>query len=321
MSLGGVAGSTLDNAVKASIASGVTYAVAAGNDSRNACLQSPARLADAITVGATDNTDAQASYSNFGTCVDLYAPGTGIKSDYDTSDTATTTMSGTSMATPHVTGAAALIASANPTATPAQIRDALVAHADSGKITKLGTGSPNKLLNVTSTALAGATTPTPTTAPSSPAPTTSPSTQPSTQPSTSPTTAPSSPAPTTSPTTQPTSGTCGTFHNTYAKAIPDLSTITSKLTVVNCAGNASASTQVSVNITHPYRGDLAISLIAPDGTVYPVKYANANDSRDNVVGTVTVNASSEARDGVWTLQVSDKFAGDSGTLNNWSLTL
>src|SRR5947209_13913929 len=101
MSLCGSAGSALDSAVEASIASGVTYAVAAGNDNTNACKQSPARLAEAITVGATDTNDRRAGFSNYGSCLDIFAPGVGIKSDYNSSDTGTTTMSGTSMATPH----------------------------------------------------------------------------------------------------------------------------------------------------------------------------------------------------------------------------
>ncbi len=148
MSLGGGANTALDNAVAASIASGVTYAIAAGNSNANACNYSPARTAAAITVGATTNTDARASYSNFGTCLDIFAPGTSITSAWYTSTTATNTISGTSMAAPHVAGAAALVAQANPTWTPAQIRDYLVNNATSNAVTSPGTGSPNKLLYV-----------------------------------------------------------------------------------------------------------------------------------------------------------------------------
>jgi subtilisin family serine protease len=148
MSLGGGADSTLDNAVANSINSGVTYAIAAGNSNANACNFSPARVPAAITVGATDISDNRASFSNFGTCLDIFAPGVNITSAWRTSDTATNTISGTSMATPHVTGAAALVASANPGWTPQQIRDFLVNNATNGVVANPGTGSPNKLLFV-----------------------------------------------------------------------------------------------------------------------------------------------------------------------------
>jgi subtilisin family serine protease len=148
MSLGGSADTTLDTAVNNSISSGVTYAIAAGNSNADACTTSPARVAAAITVGATDSSDNRASFSNFGTCLDIFAPGVSITSDWNTSDTATNTISGTSMATPHVTGAAALVASANPSWTPQQIRDYLVNNATSNVVVNPGTGSPNKLLYV-----------------------------------------------------------------------------------------------------------------------------------------------------------------------------
>ncbi|RKN46399.1 S8 family peptidase [Micromonospora endolithica] len=148
MSLGGGASSALDNAVANSISSGVTYALAAGNSNANACNSSPARTASAITVGATTSTDARASYSNYGTCLDIFAPGSSITSAWYNSDTATNTISGTSMASPHVAGAAALVLSANPSLTPQQVRDSLVNNATSNVVTSPGTGSPNKLLYV-----------------------------------------------------------------------------------------------------------------------------------------------------------------------------
>ncbi|QNQ38677.1 S8 family peptidase [Streptomyces sp. CB00271] len=148
MSLGGGADSVLDAAVRRSVASGVTYAVAAGNESTDASTKSPARVAEAITVGSTTSTDARSSFSNYGSIVDIFAPGSSITSSWHTSDSATNTISGTSMASPHVAGAAAIHLADNPGATPAQVSAALVAASTPGVVTNPGTGSPNRLLYV-----------------------------------------------------------------------------------------------------------------------------------------------------------------------------
>ncbi|WST42567.1 S8 family peptidase [Streptomyces sp. NBC_01167] len=148
LSLGGGVDPALDTAVRNSIASGVTYAIAAGNDGANASNYSPARVTEAITVGSTTSTDARSSFSNYGTVLDIFAPGSSITSSWNTGDAATNTISGTSMATPHVAGAAALYLAANRTATPAQVSTALTTAATSGVVGSPGTGSPNRLLYV-----------------------------------------------------------------------------------------------------------------------------------------------------------------------------
>ncbi len=146
MSLGGGISSALDTAVNNSINDGVTYAVAAGNETQNACNVSPARVANAITVGSTTTSDARSSFSNFGTCLDIFAPGSSITSAWRTSDTAINTISGTSMATPHVAGVAALFLETNPTASPATVAAAIINSSTPNKVTNAGTGSPNRLL-------------------------------------------------------------------------------------------------------------------------------------------------------------------------------
>ncbi|MCA1615166.1 MAG: S8 family peptidase [Acidobacteria bacterium] len=163
MSLGGGASSALDTAVNNSINDGVSYAVAAGNENTDACFSSPARVAGALTVGSTTSSDARSSFSNYGTCLDLFAPGSSITSAWYTSDTATETISGTSMATPHVAGAAALYLQGDPGASPATVSAAVRDSATTGKVTSAGSGSPNRLLF----SLFGTAAPSPTPAPSS----------------------------------------------------------------------------------------------------------------------------------------------------------
>ncbi|MFI7680221.1 S8 family peptidase [Actinophytocola sp. NPDC049390] len=144
MSLGGGVDEALDEAVRGAISAGVTFAIAAGNSSADANDFSPARVTEAITVAASDDADGQASFSNYGEVVDLYAPGVDITSSWN--DGATNTISGTSMATPHVAGAAALFLSANPDATPADVATGLTGAATPDKITNASPGTPNLLL-------------------------------------------------------------------------------------------------------------------------------------------------------------------------------
>ncbi len=155
MSLGGGTDAAIDAAVNRAIADGITFGVAAGNNggfvgdllgSSNACNGSPSRVAAALTVAATDSTDARASYSNNGPCVDIWAPGTNIKSDWMGSNTATNTISGTSMATPHVVGVAAIYLSKFPTAAPGTVAGAITSNATNGAVKSPGSTTVNKLL-------------------------------------------------------------------------------------------------------------------------------------------------------------------------------
>ncbi|MFI6094163.1 S8 family peptidase [Lentzea sp. NPDC051213] len=355
MSLGGGADATLDAAVRRSIASGVTYAIASGNSNTDACSTSPARVTEAITVNASTNTDARASFSNFGSCTDIYAPGQNIVSSWNTNDTATNNISGTSMATPHVAGAAALWLATHPTDSPAAVWNGLNAASTPNKITNVGANTPNKLLY---TLFGGV-------QPGNPS-VTNPGTQTSTVGSpaslqlaatggTAPYTwsvsglpaglsASASGAISGTPTTAGTStvtatvtdsanktgtatfswvvnavgGGCDAKTNSTPVAIPDQQTVTSTIAIAGCAGNASATASIKVSITHTYKGDLVVDLIAPDGTVYNL-HNRTGGSADNINETYARNLSSEVANGTWTLRVRDAAFLDSGTLNNWTL--
>jgi subtilisin family serine protease len=283
MSLGGGADLTLDNAVANSTTAGVTYAIAAGNSNANECNYSPARVSAAITVGATDASDTRASFSNFGTCLDIFAPGANITSDWNTSNTATNTISGTSMATPHVAGAAALILAGSPLASPSTVRDAMVGKATPDKVVNPGSGSPNALLSTVS----GAATP---------------------------------PPPQPPPGCTGANGTDVSIPD--GGRVRAGNPVYSNIAINGCGhSSASASSTVEVHVVHTYRGDIRLELVAPDSSSYRLKGENRFDGTDNIDLTLTVNLSSEGSNGTWRLRIQDRYGGDIGYLDNWGLTV
>ena len=146
LSLGGGASAALDAAIAGAVSKGVNVVVAAGNNNADACNYSPSRAPSAIAVGATTSSDTRASYSNYGSCLDIFAPGSSILSAWNTSDVATNTISGTSMASPHVAGVVALVLEAKPTASPSAVTSFLTTSASLNKLSSIGTNSPNRLV-------------------------------------------------------------------------------------------------------------------------------------------------------------------------------
>ncbi|MFC4335276.1 S8 family serine peptidase [Salininema proteolyticum] len=272
MSLGADNSSSLNDAVDNAVASGVPFAIAAGNSNNDACNNTPAGANDVITVAASDSSDGKASFSAWGSCIEVFAPGVSITSAWYTGDNATNTISGTSMASPHVAGAVAVYLSANPSATPAEVSDWIATNSSQGKISNPN-GSPNLLLHSLLGDDGGD---------------------------------PGEP------------GDCvGT--NTTSTPLPDTETVTSTIDI-ECEATTASNASVDVDITHSYRGDLEINLIAPDGSSYNLKM-NGYDSGDDVKETYSVNLSDETPSGTWTLEVIDHYSWDSGTLNSWGLSL
>ncbi|MGW4753259.1 S8 family peptidase [Streptomyces chartreusis] len=286
---GGACSTATQSAINAAVNRGTTVVVAAGNSNANASGYSPASCANVISVAAADRQGNRSYYSNYGTVVDIAAPGgetnsvaaNGILSTLNSGAQGPSAENydyyqGTSMASPHVAGLAALMKSANPALTPAQIESAIKTNSRA---------LPGTCSGGCGAGLADA-----------------------------------------AKTVQAVSGSGGstggtTFTSTSAVSIPDNgAAIESPITVSGRSGNAPSALQVGVDITHTYRGDLVVDLVAPDGSTYRLKSASSSDSADNVIATYTVNAAGETANGTWKLRVQDTAAQDTGRVNSWKLT-
>ncbi|RNL73590.1 S8 family serine peptidase [Streptomyces sp. I6] len=298
LSLGGpslTCPSVYQNAINGAVSRGSTVVVAAGNSNANASRFTPANCTNIINVASTNRDGGRSFYSNYGSIVDVSAPGGETRRATDTPGTVTTPENGilstlnsgtttqstenykpyqgTSMAAPHIAGLAALLESVKPSLTPADIESAIKANARplpgacSGGC-GAGIADATKTVNAVTGTTPGGT----------------------------------------------------TFTNSANVTISDNSTVTSSITVTGLTGNAPAALKVDVDIKHTWRGDLVIDLIAPDGTVRNLKTSSGSDSADNVLATYTVDASSEVANGTWKLQVRDVASGDTGYIDSWSLT-
>ncbi|MGR8007111.1 S8 family serine peptidase [Streptomyces hypolithicus] len=298
LSLGGASStcpSVYQNAVNGAVSRGTTVVVAAGNSNANASGFTPANCSGVINVASTSREGNRSFYSNYGTSIDVSAPGGETRRATDTPGTITTPENGilstlnsgatiqssenykpyqgTSMAAPHIAGLAALLKSAKSSLTPAEIESAVKNNARPLPGTCTG-GCGAGIADATKTmnAVTGST------------------------------------------------GGGSTFSNAANVTINDNATVSSSIAVTDRTGNAPAALKVDVDIKHTWRGDLAVDLIAPDGTVRGLKASSSSDSADNVLATYTVDASSEVANGTWKLQVRDVASGDTGYIDSWSLT-
>ncbi|MGH3712332.1 MAG: S8 family peptidase [Micromonosporaceae bacterium] len=355
MSLGGSANATLDAAVRGAIADGVSFAVPSGGSNSDACNFSPARVAEAITVNASDTNDARASSSNYGPCTDLFAPGVTITSAWHTSDTASQVLSGSSMAAPHAAGAAALHLAGNPAASPAAVHAALLTNATPDKITNPGAGTPNRLLYTAPGSQTGPTVANPgdqtgvmgkatslqlsATGGTAPYTWTATGLPPGLSINTetglisgTPSQWGSYQVTATATDTAGRSGSASFRWQIVTPPVPcqrdngtdypirDFSTVESPITVSGCPTSGLPDSRVEVHIKHTYIGDLVVSLVSPDGTVF-VLHNRTGGGTDNLDKTYTVNLSGEYAEGTWKLRVRDAARFDTGYIDSWRIAL
>ncbi len=286
MSLGGGASRALDNSVRNAINSGITFAVAAGNSNSDACIGSPNRVAEALTVASSTASDARSSFSDWGTCVDLFAPGSGITSTWNNGHT--NRVSGTSMAAPHVAGVAALYLQENPTATPSMVSAALVSNAVSGKISNTRS-SPNLLVQSNFSG----------------------STQP--QPEPQPNTKFENTTDINIPDYRLNRGFFG-FNFGFNRRSTG---VTSRIDVPR---NGSAGTiEIAVDIKHTDIGNLHVEIFSPDGARATL-HSRSGRSTDNLIQVYTLNAGTRPATGTWRLRVRDLARGNTGFIDSWSIT-